>query len=132
MFCSNQEFLLCGDKRIPKILEKAVSLIIDGYGIKFRYWRVEKDGFLYFYKFKPDNETDLMPICEEDMQLNYYLSIIELYFSSFKYRDTLKNRVFNELAGADGSSTEGWEIVVDNKTIDTKVIIKPYWCFYHK
>ena len=132
MFCSNQEFLICGNKKDSKVLEKAISLIYDGFEFKPRYYRIAADGFLYFYSFTPDDKNDVVEICKEDMNLNYYLSIIHLYLSSFTYRDTLKNHIFNEYGGADGSSQEGWEIVLDTKTLVKKVIIRPYWCFYHK
>ena len=130
MFCSNQKFSVCGNKRDTKALEKSLDLIINGFDVPFRYYSIGEDGFLYFYKYKPNN--DFSEIEKEDLTLNYYLSLINLYFNSFKYKDTLKNRVFNEYSGADGSSSEGWEIVLDNKTFETKLVIKPYWCFYHK
>ena len=132
MFCSNQEFLLCGNKKDTKSLEKSISLFCEGYEFRPRYYRVENDGFLYFYSFIPDDKDGVVEIHKEDMNLNYYLGIIQLYLSSFTYRDTLNNHIFNEYVGADGSSQEGWEIVLDNKTLIKKIIIRPFWCFYHK
>lgn len=131
MFCSNQKIELCGNKRDEKALNSAISLICNGFDFKPKYYSIKSDGFLYFYKFSPDND-DAIEICEEDRNLEYYINIIGLYFSSYKYKYTLKNHVFNEFFNADGSSQEGWEIILDNKSLNSKIVIKPYWCFYHK
>lgn len=132
MFCSNQEFLLCGNKRDTKALEKSITLICDGFDFHPRSYAIKEDGFLYFYQYNPDKMDGVVEICNEDKTVDFYLSVIRLYFSSFKYRDTLNNRTFNEYKGADGSTQEGWEIVLDNKSFGNKLVVRPYWCFYHK
>lgn len=132
MFCSNQKFELCGNKRDEKVLKDTMSLICGGFDFKPRCYNIKKDGFLYFYKYLPSDKNEVIEICEEDRNMEYYLKIIELYFSSYKYKHTLKNHVFNEFFNADGSSQEGWELFLDNKGLNTFIVIKPYWCFYHK
>lgn len=132
VFCSNQEFLLCGDKRDIRALEKAIDLVCNGFNAQFRYYKIEEDGFLYFYKYLPNKLEGVIEIDKEDMNLEYLLNIVKLYLSSSKYRCTLKYKTINDCLEFDGSSYEGWEIVLDNKTFETKLIIKPFWCFYHK
>ena len=131
MFCSNQELLLCGDKQDNKALEKSISLICDGFCFRPRSYAVKEDGCLYFYQYNPDKMDGVIEICDEDKTVDFNLSIIRLYFSSFKYKDAL-SKTYNEYRGADGSSKDGWEIVLDNKSFGNKLVIKPYWCFYHK
>ena len=46
--------------------------------------------------FIPDDKDGVVEIHKEDMNLNYYLGIIQLYLSSFTYRYTLNNHIFNE------------------------------------
>ncbi len=132
MFCSNQKCVICGDTSNTKALNKVLDLVCSGYLFYPKFYRIGDDGYLYFYKYMFDKKDNVIEISEEDRTIEFYFSIIQMYFNSFKYRDTLKNRTENECAGLDGSSHAGWLLVLDNSGMDDIVIIKPYWCFYHK
>ena len=131
MFCSNQQFSISGDKIDIKSLKSSISAIIEGFEFKPRFYRIE-ETCLCFYQYTPDNTEGVIEISKEDLTTEYYLSIIQLYFSSHKYKEALNHKTFNEFANADGSSYAGWQIKVDNKGFGHKLMITPFWCFYHK
>ena len=43
MFCSNQKFSVCGNKRDTKALEKSLDLIINGFDVPFRYYSIGEE-----------------------------------------------------------------------------------------
>lgn len=129
MFSSNQILEISGRLKENKTIVKIFELI-DSFGVKFDSYGYLENGSLCFYQYNY-NEDKISKIDIEDRHSDYYTAIVSMYFTSNKYKTAMVN-TFNEYAGADGGSYEGWKISVKFEGLTKMLVVEPYWCFYHK
>lgn len=131
MFSSNQRLNITGECSNIKNILNVIRMLMEGYEFKpHYYYYYDKLGYLHLKSYVPESEQkEVKELCEEDLNVNYIVKFIELYFESSKFNSGL-NETFKDLG--DGGNYKGWEIIIDNNGIGKEIIIKPFWAFYHK
>lgn len=131
MFSSCAELVITGDKKVENQLKSAVSLILDGFGFKPVAFHMLPSGRAILYEYFPKDkcQTGLIEISKENQNVNFIKSMISMYLMTANYETAMRNIPRCE---GDGSYYEGWRMTLDNSNIDDKIIIEPWWAFYHK
>lgn len=131
MFASNSEIIITGDSKIEEQITSALSLIINGFNFQPVGFQMLPDGRAVLYERMPNtlSQSGIMEITKEDCKVSYLVALLQLHFSSSNYKRAMLSIPQCE---GDGSSYMGWRISLDNYNIDDKIIIEPWWAFYHK
>ena len=131
MFSSNAEITITGDSHFEIQMQKALKLIIDGFGFKPEEFRVREDGCAVFYEKAPKetNCLSVFPIDKENRNIEYLETLVKLYLASSAY-----NKAMHSLpqCGGDGGCYKGWRMELDTSDMHNRLVIYPWWAFYHK
>lgn len=130
VFSSNQKLHISGECGCNKNIIGAVKMLLVGYEFRPRYYFYDANGWLHFRSFVCESDKSklkVVEIQEEDLNENYVVKLIELYFESNKFNNGLNN-IYKE--NGDGGNYKGWEMEINK--IENEIIIKPFWAFYHK
>lgn len=130
MFLSNQIFNLSGSIKDNKVLKNVVSLLLNGFDFKPTFYSV-KNGELFITSQYQTNDESFNEISRENCNVDYITQMIQLYFYSSEYKERLRT-VNSIYENSDGSTYPGWEINICNSGFIKYIVIKPFWCFYHK
>lgn len=128
MFSSNQEFCVTGEVRDKEQVALVIKALLEGYRFKTKSYEI-KDGTFILYDFNEENSGNVIDV--KDCNPNYISQLVELYFCSSAYNIALTNTV-SDCRNLDGSLTPGWKLEVVENSYYKRVIIIPFWCFYHK
>lgn len=131
MFSSNQEFVITGDLAfIEKQLKAAIDLAMHGFGFVPVAFSVSNDGKMIFYDYVPILEMqDKIPIREQNRTVTFVCKIMELQTMSYEFKNALTQLPKDE---TDGSYESGWKLTLDNSQIGDRLVLEPFWVFYHK
>ncbi len=129
MFSSNQVFSISGNLNQLSIIMKIFELL-DSFNVSFDSYSYLEDGSLCFYNYGKDKQN-AVSIERIDREPSYYHALVSLYLVSGRYKEAML-KTYNDCAGLDGSSHKGWKISVSNDGFSKKLVVEPYWCFYHK
>ena len=130
MFSSNQKLNITGECSNTKYISSVIKMLMEGYEFNPRYYYYDKIGYLHLKSYVPESEKKgVKELCEEDLNVNYVVKFLELYFESSKFNNAL-NETFKDFG--DGGNYKGWELNVENNGVGKEIIIKPFWAFYHK
>lgn len=131
MFSSCAELVITGDSKIEVQIKSAIALVMDGFGFKPVAFHMLPDGKAVLYESLPKDRTQagLIEIETENRSAVFVAALINLYLMTSNYTNAINKLPRYE---GDGSYYKGWRMILDNSNIDDKVIIEPWWAFYHK
>ena len=131
MFSSCAELTITGDSKMKSQMNAALSLVMDGFNFKPVAFRMSQDGRAVLYEAMPAEKyrDGLIEISSENRSVGFVAALVEVYLISANYNKAIHNIPKEE---GDGSYYAGWRMTLDNYQIDDKVIIEPWWAFYHK